>query len=77
MYSRGETTSILDSSLIVATKEVYDIKIVECGYYCQVYIYSDKKAKSFHKNMLYNININDTTLIYSQENNMKFKHIKY
>lgn len=38
-----ETTSILDSSLIVATKDCYNIKLVECGDYCQVYIYNDKK----------------------------------
>lgn len=40
-----EGTAILDSNLIVATRDLYDIKLVECGDYCQVYIYNDRKPK--------------------------------
>lgn len=44
-----KNSTILDSRLIVATKDVYDIKLVECGDYTQVYIYSDKKMKHLSK----------------------------
>lgn len=41
--SKNELTSILDSKLISAT--LYDIKIVNCGDYSQVYIYDNKKLR--------------------------------
>lgn len=44
-----ELTPLLDSKLIVATRDIYDIKLVECGDYCQVYIYSDSKPKKKQK----------------------------
>lgn len=36
-----------------------------------------QKRGATHYHMLCNININDSTLIYSQKDNPKFKHIKY
>lgn len=36
-----------------------------------------QKRGAVHYHLLTNISINDTTLIYAQENNKKFKHIKY
>lgn len=36
-----------------------------------------QKRGAVHYHLLTNININDTTLIYAQEDNPKFKHIKY
>ena len=41
--SKNELTSILDSKLISAT--LYDIKIVDCGSYLQVYIYENKRLR--------------------------------
>lgn len=41
--SKNELTSILDSKLISAT--LYDVKIVNCGDYSQVYIYNNKKLR--------------------------------
>lgn len=41
--SQNELTSILDSKLISAT--LYDIKIVDCGSYSQVYIYENKRLR--------------------------------
>lgn len=41
-----EPTLILDSSLIVATfKNKYDLKVVNCGDYAQVYMYEKTKTK--------------------------------
>lgn len=40
-------TSILDSKHIVATKlSLYDIKLIDCGDYIQVYLYETKKSKT-------------------------------
>ena len=36
-----------------------------------------QKRGAVHYHLLTNVNINDTSLIYSQEDNPKFKHIKY
>ena len=36
-----------------------------------------QKRGAIHYHLLTNININDTSLIYAQEDNKKFKHIKY
>lgn len=35
---------ILDSKHIIATKKVYDIKLVDCKEYCLVYLYHDRKV---------------------------------
>ena len=36
-----------------------------------------QKRGAIHYHLLTNININDNTLLYTQENNSKFRHIKY
>ena len=41
-----DTTTILDSKHISATKKIYDIKLVDCGEYCQLYLYEDRKVKT-------------------------------
>lgn len=44
--SKGVAESLLDSSLISAdNKKIYDIKLVQCGNYIQVYYYDHKKIK--------------------------------
>ena len=44
--------TILDSSLIVTTKNsLYDIKLVECGEYIQVYLYSNRNIKTNKKDI--------------------------
>lgn len=40
-----EALSILDSKHILATKFLYNVKIVKCGNYSQVYLYKEKKLK--------------------------------
>lgn len=43
-------TPILDSKLIVETfKKSYDVKLVDCGSYSQVYIYQNKKFHTLKK----------------------------
>lgn len=41
--SKKELTSILDSKLISAT--LYNVKVVDCGSYSQIYIYENKKLR--------------------------------
>lgn len=44
MLKRKKT--ILDSSLILTTEtKSYDVKLVECGDYCQLYVFANKKIK--------------------------------
>lgn len=45
-----EVFPILDSRLIVATKRVYDIKLVDCGEYYQVYRYESKRTRKNEMN---------------------------
>lgn len=45
--SLGELTSILDSKLITPTiSNLYDIKVVKCGDYVQVYNYENKRIRN-------------------------------
>ncbi len=48
--SNQGVTSILDSNPIVATKRVYDFKLVDCGEIVQVYYYEDRKTKKNEEN---------------------------
>ena len=42
----NESSILLDSSLIVATSlKTYDLKLVDCGEYTQVYLYENSKTK--------------------------------
>ena len=42
-----ESLPLLDSKLINATtKKIYQVKLVKCGNYCQVYYYADSKIKT-------------------------------
>ncbi len=50
---------ILDSKLITATiKELYDVKLVDCGSYVQVYFYEDRKMKNKGKKDFDDLNLN-------------------
>ena len=45
--NENKSLPILDSKLIVATmKELYNVKIVNCGDYAQVYYYKDSKVRN-------------------------------
>lgn len=47
---RTEPEPILDSRLIVATNKIpYNVKLVDCGDYCQLYMYESKKTKTRKK----------------------------
>ncbi len=64
--SKNELTSILDSKHIVTTRlSLYDIKIVQCGEYIQVYLYQEKKAT---RNKVQGLN--DLSLTKSKIDNM-------
>lgn len=41
----SEALPILDSKLIVTTKKLYNVKLVRCGNYVQVYYYKEKKLR--------------------------------
>lgn len=46
-----ESLPLLDSKLINATtKKIYQVKLVKCGDYCQVYYYADSKIKNVKDN---------------------------
>lgn len=50
MINDKKTIPILDSSLILATStKIYDIKLVECGEYKQVYYFNNKMVKKAKK----------------------------
>ncbi len=62
---------ILDSKHIVATKDLklYDVKLVKCGKYTQVYLYQNKKSKKISSRDKTEFNLNKLDL----ENNLSFK----
>ncbi len=45
LTGKDEVFPILDSKHITPTLKKYDIKLVDCGDYCQVYLYQDTKTK--------------------------------
>ncbi len=47
--NNNKVTSLLDSNLIVATKKKYDIKLVDCNDYVQIYLYENQKVKTIKK----------------------------
>ena len=50
LTGKVSTFPILDSKLIVTTKlGLYNVKLVECGSYVQLYCYSEKKARTTGK----------------------------
>ena len=49
LTGKVSTFPILDSKHISATISLYDIKLVDCYNYCQVYIYEKKQSKSINK----------------------------
>lgn len=63
---------ILDSKLITATKkEIYDIKLVDCGSYVQVYFYEDGKVRSKGKNELDELDLKKVNIEDMFEENKK------
>lgn len=67
------TTPILDSKHISPTLKLYDIKLVECGDYIQVYFYKNSKSKNFKDkdNDLKLISINNETSKIITKNDFK------
>ena len=49
LTGKVSTFPILDSKHISATISLYDIKLVDCGDYCQVYLYDKKQSKNINK----------------------------
>lgn len=49
LTGKVSTFPILDSKHISATISLYDIKLVDCNDYCQVYVYEKKQSKSINK----------------------------
>lgn len=69
---KRELTSILDSSLITAT--LYNIKVVDCGSYSQVYIYEDKVIKKRkEKNPELELKKYKVTQMVEEKNNNTYK----
>ena len=63
--TRGATTTniILDSSLILATKKsLYNIKLVECGDYSQVYLY-DKSISKTSNDYKFDLNLSKKKIV--------------
>ena len=56
---------ILDSKHISATISLYDIKLIDCNDYCQVYLYERKQAKNIKKD-----NQNELELTKAKMNNL-------
>lgn len=60
--------SILDSRLIVATKSLkYDIKLVDCGDYVQVYLYDKKKSRDNKRDRDSDLSLNNIKILNSIE----------
>lgn len=81
-FSTTLRNSLLDSSLIVATtgSELYNVKLVSCGNYVQVYHLSEKKVKkkkSDDKRSIKFVNTDNLRKIDndSVNNNIEFKNI--
>lgn len=58
---------LLDSSLITTTNIIpYDIKAIDCGEYCQVYIYKNKRSKKRKKDDNFDLEL--TKFIFEEDN---------